>query len=287
MGVLRGERSSSCCPRGGRVSFAELSDPIRLPLDYIFSDVSDRPWVSAALAAEAEGAPLGLPPQVDPEPDRSRCPSPQRQCTRTGPEPRMANRRSAISYHRVDAARKSRLRIRNLAKAVLVSGQAYQDPKDALNEFVSNAADEYAEQIERGTHSDRTAAQGTVPAIIVDDVGRDGRERLREVARSLFESSKVGISNPWREGDRHACLSTARTACTWCLVRRTVRRRGLAARAREGHSHSRAGAASSSAGAGTTVYLSDIDPDVLRVLTQRKVVDYLRSDGPGIGARRL
>ena len=38
-----------------------------------------------------------------------------------------------------------RLRIGNLAKAVLVSGQAYQDPKDALNEFVSNAADEYAE----------------------------------------------------------------------------------------------------------------------------------------------
>ncbi|MDZ7732695.1 MAG: hypothetical protein U5R31_05865 [Acidimicrobiia bacterium] len=36
-----------------------------------------------------------------------------------------------------------RLRIGNLAKAVLVSGQAYQDPKDALNEFVSNAADEY------------------------------------------------------------------------------------------------------------------------------------------------
>jgi hypothetical protein len=38
-----------------------------------------------------------------------------------------------------------RVRIGNLAKAVLVSGQAYQDPKDALNEFVSNAADEYAE----------------------------------------------------------------------------------------------------------------------------------------------
>jgi hypothetical protein len=42
-------------------------------------------------------------------------------------------------------AEKVRLRIGNLAKAVLVSGQAYQDPKDALNEFVSNAADEYAE----------------------------------------------------------------------------------------------------------------------------------------------
>jgi hypothetical protein len=29
--------------------------------------------------------------------------------------------------------------------------------------------------------------------------------------------------------------------------------------------------------AGTTVYMSDLDPDVLRVLTQRKLVDYLRS----------
>jgi hypothetical protein len=42
-------------------------------------------------------------------------------------------------------AEKVRLRIGNLAKAVLVSGQAYEDAKDALNEFVSNAADEYAD----------------------------------------------------------------------------------------------------------------------------------------------
>ena len=28
---------------------------------------------------------------------------------------------------------------------------------------------------------------------------------------------------------------------------------------------------------GTTAYISDLDPDVARVLTQRKVVDYLRS----------
>ena len=42
-------------------------------------------------------------------------------------------------------AEKVRLRIGNVAKAVLVTGQAYQEPKDALNEFVSNAADEYAE----------------------------------------------------------------------------------------------------------------------------------------------
>jgi len=39
-------------------------------------------------------------------------------------------------------AERLRLGIGNLAKDVLVSGQAYQDPKDALNELVSNAADE-------------------------------------------------------------------------------------------------------------------------------------------------
>jgi hypothetical protein len=47
-------------------------------------------------------------------------------------------------------AEKLRLRIGNLANAVLITGQAYQDPEDALNEFVSNAADEYAEAGRRG-----------------------------------------------------------------------------------------------------------------------------------------
>ncbi|MEE9417598.1 MAG: hypothetical protein V3V01_20125 [Acidimicrobiales bacterium] len=42
------------------------------------------------------------------------------------------------------AAKKIRLRIGSAKKAVLVAGQTYQDPKDALNEFISNAADEYA-----------------------------------------------------------------------------------------------------------------------------------------------
>jgi hypothetical protein len=45
---------------------------------------------------------------------------------------------------------KDRLRIGNRAKAVLVSGQAYQDPKDAPNKFVSNSADEYVEAGRRG-----------------------------------------------------------------------------------------------------------------------------------------
>ena len=59
---------------------------------------------------------------------------------------RRAEGRPATRRHRSSAdGERVRLRIGNLAKAVLVTGQAYQDPKDALNEFVSNAADDHAE----------------------------------------------------------------------------------------------------------------------------------------------
>ncbi len=66
-----------------------------------------------------------------------------------------------------------RLRIGNLAKAVLVTGQAYQDPKDALNEFISNAADEYVESGRRGGRITVVLRrQGRDPLIAVDDGGR-------------------------------------------------------------------------------------------------------------------
>src|SRR5262245_37093423 len=66
-----------------------------------------------------------------------------------------------------------RLRIGSVAKAVLVTGQAYQDPKDALNEFVSNAADEY---IEAGRVDGRVRVvlrrRAQRPFLAVDDEGR-------------------------------------------------------------------------------------------------------------------
>src|SRR6266508_2907189 len=86
-----------------------------------------------------------------------------------------------------------RLRIGNMGNAVLITGQAYQDPKDALNEFVSNAADEYAHAGQRGGRSRvylRTKGRHTLLA--VEDAGRGmDEERLREVARNLFNSAKV------------------------------------------------------------------------------------------------
>ena len=71
------------------------------------------------------------------------------------------------------SAEKVRLRIGNLARAVLVTGQAYQDPKDALNEFVSNAADEYAIANRRGERIRIVLRRrGRYPVIAIDDSGR-------------------------------------------------------------------------------------------------------------------
>ncbi|MGH8987340.1 MAG: ATP-binding protein [Acidimicrobiales bacterium] len=184
-------------------------------------------------------------------------------------------------------AEKLRLRIGNLAKAVLVSGQAYQDPKDALNEFVSNAADEYAQSERRGGRVRvLLRRKGRYPVIAVDDLGRGmSPERLRTVARSLFESSKAGDTRTLGEkaigilafqqlGGRCEIVSRAEGSPeTWVL--RLERGKVTAVLERE---RRRARPVP-----GTTVYLSDLDPDVLRVLTQRKVVDYLRARrGPAL-----
>lgn len=176
---------------------------------------------------------------------------------------------------------KVRLRIGNLAKAVLVTGQAYQDPKDALNEFVSNAADEYAEAGRRGERIRVVLRRrGRYPVVAVEDDGRGmDADRLRQVARNLFESAKAGDERTLGEkaigmlafqqlgercdivtrpegSDRTLCLRLERGRATAQLELNERRR------ARQVP--------------GTTVYVGGLDPDVLRVLTQRKVVDYLR-----------
>lgn len=175
---------------------------------------------------------------------------------------------------------KVRLRIGNLAKAVLVSGQAYQDPKDALNEFVSNCADEYVEAERRGERIRvLLRRKGRYPIIAIDDNGRGmSPDRLREVARNLFESSKAGDTRTLGEkaigvlafqqlGGRCEIVSRSEGSSeTWVLRLE----RGKATALLE---HERRRARSNP---GTTVTLSDLDPDVIRILTQRKVVDYLR-----------
>lgn len=180
-----------------------------------------------------------------------------------------------------------RLRIGNLAKAVLVSGQAYQDPKDALNEFVSNAADEYVEAGRRGERIRvMLRRKGRYPLIAIEDTGRGmSPERLREIARNLFESAKAGDDRTLGEkaigvlafqqlGNRCDIVSRAEgTDETWVL--RLQRGKATAQLERERRKARQV--------SGTTVVLSDLEPDVLRVLTQRKVVDYLRARrGPAL-----
>src|SRR5437870_13167512 len=158
-------------------------------------------------------------------------------------------------------AEKVRLRIGNLAKAVLVTGQAYQDPKDALNEFVSNAADEYAVAGKRGQRIRVVLRRrGRHPVIAVDDIGRGmDAERLRQIARSLFESSKaadartlgekaIGILAFQQLGGRCDVVSRAGASEeTWTL--RLERGRADASLARERRRPRQL--------AGTTVYLTE------------------------------
>ncbi|MCA1692300.1 MAG: ATP-binding protein [Actinobacteria bacterium] len=184
-------------------------------------------------------------------------------------------------------AERLRLRIGNLAKAVLVSGQAYQDPKDALNEFVSNAADEYVEAGRRGERIRvMLRRKGRYPVVAIDDVGRGmSPDRLRAIARSLFESAKAGDERTLGEkaigilafqqlGGRCDVVSRAEGSDeTWVL--RLERGKATAQLERERRKARQV--------PGTTIVLSDLEPDVLRVLTQRKVVDYLRGRrGPAL-----
>lgn len=174
-----------------------------------------------------------------------------------------------------------RLRIGNMAKAVLVTGQAYQDPKDALNEFVSNAADEYAEA---GRQGERIRVvlrrRGRYPVIAVEDVGRGmDTERLREIARNLFNSSKT--SDPRTIGEKAIGILAFQQLGGRCdiVTRPAAARETLALRLERGSAHADLDLNERRRprdGPGTTVYISDLDPDVLRVLTLRKVVDYVR-----------
>jgi Histidine kinase-, DNA gyrase B-, and HSP90-like ATPase len=173
-----------------------------------------------------------------------------------------------------------RLRIGNLAKAVLVTGQAYQDPKDALNEFVSNAADDYAEAgIVGGRIRVLLRRKGVRAVIAVDDAGRGMTpDRLREVARNLFESAKAGDDRTLGEkaigllafqqlGGRCDVVSRATGSDeTWTLrLRRGEATADLVREKRRARDIP-----------GTTVFVSELDAEVGRVLTQRKVVEYLR-----------
>lgn len=173
-----------------------------------------------------------------------------------------------------------RFRIGSMGKAVLITGQVYQDPKDALNEFVSNAADEYA-QAGRSGGQIRIVLQrrGRHPVITIEDSGRGmTADRLREVVRNLFRSTKAGDRRTTGEkaigilafqqlGGR-CDIVTRPEASAQTLALRLQRGKPIAELDSDERRRPRPAA-------GTTVYIGDLDPDALRVLTVRKLVDYL------------
>ncbi|HAF09645.1 MAG TPA: hypothetical protein DCK98_06125 [Chloroflexi bacterium] len=174
-----------------------------------------------------------------------------------------------------------RLRIGDMGKAVLITGQVYQDPKDALNEFVSNAADEYAQSGRRGGRI-RIVLQrrGRHAVIAVEDSGRGmTADRLREVARNLFRSTKAGDRRTVGEkaigilafqqlGSRCDIVTRPETAAQ-TLALRLQRGKPVAELDPDERRRPRQTP-------GTIVYIGDLDPDALRVLTLRRLVDYLR-----------
>lgn len=146
---------------------------------------------------------------------------------------------------------------------------------------MSNAADEYAQA---GVTGERVRVvlrrKGRYPVIAVDDRGRGmSPDRLREIARNLFESTNAGDDRTLGEkaigllafqqlGGKCDVVSRAEgSAESWPL---RLQRGSATAHLERERRHARAEA-------GTTVYLSDLDPDVPRLLTQRKVVDCLRA----------
>lgn len=104
-------------------------------------------------------------------------------------------------------------------------------------------------------------------------------ERLRSVARNLFESAKandhrtlgekaIGLLAFQQLGGRCDIITRPQGSAATLTLRLT---RGSASAQLDVNERRRA-----REHAGTTVNLGDLDPDVLRMLTQRKVADYLR-----------
>jgi hypothetical protein len=123
-------------------------------------------------------------------------------------------------------------------------------PKDALNEFVSNATDEYVEAARRGQRIRvLLRRKGRYPVIAVDDSGRGmSADRLREVVRSLFESSEAGDDRTL--GKKAIGILALQQLCARCdVVSRANSKPGYSSRRAVTSKRSSPEVASSSSGA--------------------------------------
>ena len=91
------------------------------------------------------------------------------------------------------AEEKIGFQIANPRKAMEYLGEVYRDPKDAINEFVSNAWDEYSEAGVSNAHIIiKLQRSGKRASVMISDYGRGmSRERLRQLPKEICESEKA------------------------------------------------------------------------------------------------
>jgi hypothetical protein len=175
------------------------------------------------------------------------------------------------------------LRIANLGKGLQYLGQVYGDPRDALNEFVSNAADEYAQAGPPGRTIRITLRRsGRAPQIVVSDDGRGlTRWRLEAVAGHLCESEKAALLEADRViGEKGIGILAFASFAEQCdiVTRAEEEPTTLRMRLRRGAETCEIGeeAERRRARLGTDVCLTGISRETWRVFTLPKLTEYFR-----------
>ncbi|MCL6581071.1 MAG: ATP-binding protein, partial [Firmicutes bacterium] len=106
-----------------------------------------------------------------------------------------------VSDARDRAPQEIELAIGNLQNAIDLLGNVYNDVRDALNEFVANAYDEFVQgNIKDGVVIVKLLPKAKPPRIVVSDNGRGmSREDLCRIVRNIANSSKRSGSTPSAE----------------------------------------------------------------------------------------
>ena len=175
------------------------------------------------------------------------------------------------------------LKIRNLSKNLLYLGQVYADPRDALNEFVSNAADECVQAGRQGeVIRVYLGRKGERPWIRVLDRGQGmSRRQLERVATSLCESEKANIREiPEVIGEKGIGILGFASIAEQCdLVSRVEgsdETHCMSLKKGKESCTIRLEETRKRAEAGTDVYLYGISKENLRILTPQKLCEYFR-----------
>jgi hypothetical protein len=165
------------------------------------------------------------------------------------------------------------LEIGDVGKAIFHLGNVYEDPRDALAEFVTNSIDA------RGKHIFvRLHRRGSSGSIEIEDDG-DGMSRidLRRVASSLCDSIKADDERT--VGEKGIGILGFQELATTCeIVSRTLNDPGThALRMRKGsREYTISAVAKQQLIPGTVVRLSGIDKGRMRQFTIAKIDEYLR-----------